>query len=36
LAPLVEIDSAAVIPGRGLARDWLARLGGQRVERIDA
>jgi 2-amino-4-hydroxy-6-hydroxymethyldihydropteridine diphosphokinase len=36
LAPLVEIDPAAVIPGRGLARDWLARLGAQRVERIGA
>jgi 2-amino-4-hydroxy-6-hydroxymethyldihydropteridine diphosphokinase len=35
LAPLVEIDPAAVIPGRGAARDCLARLGGQRVERID-
>jgi hypothetical protein len=36
LAPLVEIDPAAVIPGRGPARDWLARLAGQRVERLDA
>jgi 2-amino-4-hydroxy-6-hydroxymethyldihydropteridine diphosphokinase len=36
LAPLVEIDPAAVIPGHGAARDCLARLAGQRVERIDA
>jgi 2-amino-4-hydroxy-6-hydroxymethyldihydropteridine diphosphokinase len=35
LAPLLEIDPAAVIPGRGPARDWLTRLGGQRVERIE-
>ncbi len=36
LAPVVEIDPAAVIPGRGPARDWLARCTDQRVERIDA
>jgi len=36
LAPLVEIDPAAAIPGRGAARDCLARLGDQRVERIEA
>jgi 2-amino-4-hydroxy-6-hydroxymethyldihydropteridine diphosphokinase len=35
LAPVVEIDPAAVIPGRGPARDWLARVADQRVERID-
>ncbi len=36
LAPLVELDPAAVIPGRGPAREWLAACAGQRVERIDA
>lgn len=36
LAPLVEIDPAAVIPGRGPARDWLARCADQRVERMAA
>ena len=34
LAPVVEIDPAAVIPGRGPARDWLARCTDQRVARI--
>jgi 2-amino-4-hydroxy-6-hydroxymethyldihydropteridine diphosphokinase len=34
LAPIVEIDPECVIPGRGPARDLLARLVGQRVERI--
>jgi 2-amino-4-hydroxy-6-hydroxymethyldihydropteridine diphosphokinase len=34
LAPIVEIDPECVIPGRGRARDLLARLVGQRVERI--
>jgi 2-amino-4-hydroxy-6-hydroxymethyldihydropteridine diphosphokinase len=35
LAPVVEIDPAAVIPGRGPARDWLARCTDQRMERIE-
>ena len=34
LAPIVEIDPDAVIPGRGPAKDWLARCADQRVERI--
>ncbi len=34
LAPVVEIDPERVIPGRGPARDWLARCADQRVERI--
>jgi 2-amino-4-hydroxy-6-hydroxymethyldihydropteridine diphosphokinase len=35
LAPVVEIDPACVIPGRGPARDWLARLApNQRVEKL--
>jgi 2-amino-4-hydroxy-6-hydroxymethyldihydropteridine diphosphokinase len=34
LAPVVEIDPDCVIPGRGPARDWLARAAGQRVEKI--
>ena len=34
LAPLVELDPDAVIPGRGPAREWLARAGAQRVERL--
>jgi 2-amino-4-hydroxy-6-hydroxymethyldihydropteridine diphosphokinase len=34
LAPLVEIDPDCVIPGRGAAKDWLARAGAQRVEKI--
>jgi len=34
LAPLVELDPECVIPGRGLARDWLARATDQRVERL--
>jgi len=34
LAPVVEIDPAAVIPGRGPARDWLARCTDQRVTRL--
>jgi 2-amino-4-hydroxy-6-hydroxymethyldihydropteridine diphosphokinase len=34
LAPLVELDPDCVIPGRGLARDWLARADAQRVERL--
>jgi 2-amino-4-hydroxy-6-hydroxymethyldihydropteridine diphosphokinase len=36
LAPIVEIDPDAVIPGRGPAREWLARCTEQRVERIPA
>lgn len=34
LAPIVEIDPECEIPGRGRASDLLARLVGQRVERI--
>jgi len=36
LAPVVEIDPDAVIPGRGPAKEWLARCTDQRVERIPA
>jgi len=36
LAPVVEIDPDAVIPGRGPAKEWLARCADQRVERISA
>lgn len=36
LAPLVEIAPDCVIPGRGPARDWLARCLDQGVERIAA
>lgn len=36
LAPLVEIAPDCIIPGRGLARDWLARCMDQGVERIAA
>jgi len=35
LAPLVEIAPQATIPGRGLAADWLARAGAQRIERLE-
>lgn len=34
LDPLVEIDPDCIIPGRGPARDWLARSLDQRVERL--
>ncbi len=34
LAPLVELDPNAVIPGYGRARDLLAALTGQRLERL--
>jgi 2-amino-4-hydroxy-6-hydroxymethyldihydropteridine diphosphokinase len=34
LAPVVELDPTCVIPGRGLARDWLARAAGQRIEKL--
>lgn len=33
LRPLAEIAPAVRIPGRGLARGWLARSAGQRVRR---
>lgn len=36
LAPLVEIAPDCVIPGCGLARDWLARCLDQGVQRIAA
>lgn len=35
LAPVVEIDPDAAIPGRGPAKEWLARCADQRVERIE-
>jgi len=34
LAPVVELDPERVIPGRGPAREWLARCADQRVERL--
>jgi 2-amino-4-hydroxy-6-hydroxymethyldihydropteridine diphosphokinase len=34
LAPLVEIEPEAVVPGRGRAADLLAALENQRVERL--
>ena len=34
LAPVVELDPDCVIPGRGLAREWLARTAGPRIERL--
>jgi 2-amino-4-hydroxy-6-hydroxymethyldihydropteridine diphosphokinase len=35
LAPLVELDPDCVIPGRGRAREWLARVApGQRTEKL--
>jgi len=36
LAPLVEIAPDCIIPGQGLARDWLARCQDQGVERVAA
>jgi 2-amino-4-hydroxy-6-hydroxymethyldihydropteridine diphosphokinase len=35
LAPLVEIEPDAVIPGRGRAADLLAQCAGQDVQRVD-
>jgi 2-amino-4-hydroxy-6-hydroxymethyldihydropteridine diphosphokinase len=34
LAPLVELDPEAIIPGRGRAAEWLARCASQRIERM--
>jgi 2-amino-4-hydroxy-6-hydroxymethyldihydropteridine diphosphokinase len=35
LAPVLEIDPDCVIPGRGPAREWLARVApGQRTEKL--
>jgi 2-amino-4-hydroxy-6-hydroxymethyldihydropteridine diphosphokinase len=34
LAPLVEVEPAAVVPGRGRAADLLASCASQRVERL--
>ena len=34
LLPLVEINADCVIPGRGLARDWLARCEHQTITRV--
>ena len=34
LAPVVELDPDCVIPGRGLAREWLARTSGQRIDKL--
>lgn len=36
LAPLVEIDPLADIPGHGRAAELLARCGAQRIERLTA
>lgn len=36
LAPLVEVAPDCIIPGRGLARDWLSRCLDQGVTRIAA
>jgi 2-amino-4-hydroxy-6-hydroxymethyldihydropteridine diphosphokinase len=36
LEPLVELDPALFIPGKGKARDLLAGLTGQRVTRLSA
>jgi 2-amino-4-hydroxy-6-hydroxymethyldihydropteridine diphosphokinase len=36
LAPVVEIDPECVIPGRGPAKEWLARCSGQRIERMES
>jgi len=35
LAPLVELDPDAVIPGRGPAREWLARCTDQPIARVE-
>lgn len=35
LAPLLELDARLEVPGRGSARDLLARCAGQRVSRMD-
>ncbi len=35
LAPLVEIEPDAVVPGRGRAADLLARCADQRIRKID-
>ena len=35
LRPLLELDPQAEVPGRGRARELLARCAAQRVERID-
>ena len=34
LAPVVELDPTCVIPGRGPAREWLARAADQRIEKL--
>lgn len=34
LLPLIEIAPDCIIPGRGLARDWLARCGDQRLRKL--
>ncbi len=34
LAPVIELDPGCVIPGRGPAREWLARARDQRVEKL--
>jgi 2-amino-4-hydroxy-6-hydroxymethyldihydropteridine diphosphokinase len=36
LAPLVEIAPDCIIPGQGLARDWLTRCMDQGVQRVAA
>ena len=35
LAPLLELEPDCCIPGRGPARDWLARSADQRLRRLD-
>jgi len=34
LAPIVEIEPECIIPGRGSAREWLARCADQKIERF--
>lgn len=35
LLPLADVAPDAVIPGRGPLAPWIARAGGQRIERLD-
>ena len=34
LLPLVELDAGVAIPGKGLARDWLASVADQAISRV--
>jgi 2-amino-4-hydroxy-6-hydroxymethyldihydropteridine diphosphokinase len=36
LRPLLDIAPDACIPGRGRAIDWLPKVAGQRIEKLDA